>query len=80
MPEVKREEKTQWMTDEALTMVRNGQETKQKFSKPGLESWMQFFNDYHVEIKRTITLASVRRPKRTTKKGKQKISTWRFTK
>lgn len=60
------------MTDEALTVVRNGQETKQKFSKPGLESSMQFFNDYHVEIKRTITLASVRRPKRTTKKGKTK--------
>lgn len=28
MPEVKREEKTQWMTEEALAMVRDGQETK----------------------------------------------------
>ena len=37
--------------------------------KAGLDSWTQFLNDCHTEIKRTITIVNVRRQKGTAKKG-----------
>lgn len=49
-----------------------GGRQEQKVAKAAFESWMQFFNDGHVEIKRTTALVNVGSWERTTTKRKNR--------
>lgn len=62
MPEVKkrRKKKGEWQKKHQK-LLRTGEKQKEKVTKAGLASLKQFFNDYHVEIKRTIKIVNERR-------------------
>lgn len=76
MPGVKRKEKSRWMTKETWKSIKDRQKAKVEGDKSGLESLIQFFNNYHVEIKRmmNITIVNVRGDRENNSKRKNKVS------